>query len=111
MTNSQIAYENGRRTKKHLEARGYHSASVERWNTFAKVKNDLFGFADYLAFQAGLPVLLIQTTSKGNMAARRKKIKANAIAKEWLKSGNSIEIHGWYKVGRFWNIKVEVVTL
>jgi hypothetical protein len=92
-------------------------AIVEHWNPWAKIRQDLFGFGDLLAI-AGMrtimeshsldsihvdpEAILVQTTTKTNMAARIKKIKDDPkrvrAAWAWLSiRGHSIQIHGWKK--------------
>lgn len=92
-----------------LEKRGYTAAVVERWNPFARIRQDLFGFADIIAFRVG-EVLLVQTTTKSNMSARRNKINSNPTAQAWLAAGHGIELQGWYQEGRFWKVKVETLN-
>lgn len=95
-----------RRAINDLEKRGYTAANVEKWNSFAHIRQDLWGFADLIAFKPG-EVLLVQTTTKSNMAARRTKINSNTTAQAWLQAGHAIELQGWYKEGRFWKVKTE----
>lgn len=103
MGNAQTQYEITKRAKADLTNRGYIVASVERWVPFACVRQDLFGFADLLAFSPSQPeILLVQTTTKGNMSARKRKIEANEIAPLWLNAGHKIEIQGWHKEGNRW---------
>ena len=78
-----------------LRQAGYHVAVVEHWNAHARIRQDLFGFADLLAFRFGMPVLLIQTTTAANVSARRKKILGNGIARDWVLAGNELILHGW----------------
>ena len=74
-------------------------AIVEKWNQWAKVRVDLFGFGDLLALR-GETALIVQTTSGSNVAARIAKIQASAEARVWLQAPNHrIEVHGWRKVG------------
>lgn len=94
------------RTLKELERRGYTAAVVEKWNPWARVRQDLFGFADVIGFKAGEPVLLVQTTTRTNASARRKKIRDNPTASAWLAAGHRIEVHGWFKDGRRWAVAV-----
>lgn len=86
------------RTLKALRDLGATCAIVERWNQFAKVRQDLFGFADILAI-LGPNLIALQTTSGDNHASRRTKILAEPMALAWLKTGNMIEIHSWSKKG------------
>lgn len=82
-----------------LRADGWLVAVVERWNPYALVRQDLFGFADLLAVR-GTQTLAVQTTSGANVAARMEKILANRMAMVWLESPHrSIVIHGWAKRG------------
>lgn len=89
------------RTLGELKKRGYTSAIVERWNQWAKVRQDLYGFIDVLAIKEGEPgVLAVQATSDSNVAARITKISALPAAQVWLKSGNRIVVWGWGKKGK-----------
>lgn len=82
----------------HYRKLGYICAITEHYNSFARRRQDLYGFIDIVAIheeQSG--VLGIQTTSKSNMSARILKIKKEPIAKTWLASGNRIVVDGWEK--------------
>src|SRR5947209_2418568 len=96
---------------RHLERAGYTAAITERWNPWARVRQDLFGFGDLIAFQAGQPVLIVQTTSTSNQSKRVAKIRANQTAALWVQAGGRIEVHGWRKskAGR-WQVTVTEVT-
>ena len=86
-----------------LAKRGYIAAVVERWNQWAKIRQDLWGFADIIACtftpDGMRRIVLVQTTTAANMSARRKKIQENTQARMWLRCGGDIELHGWAKVG------------
>ncbi|MBI4659040.1 MAG: hypothetical protein HY735_09365, partial [Verrucomicrobia bacterium] len=72
-------------------------AVVERWNPYAWVRQDLFGFADLLAIR-GNETLAVQTTSGNNVAARLDKIRATHAAALWLEAPTrKIVVHGWRK--------------
>jgi hypothetical protein len=43
---------------------------TEAWIPGAGIRRDLFGFADILALKVGEPILAIQSTSAGNVAAK-----------------------------------------
>ncbi len=58
---------------KKLREEGYTVQVVEYWNSFARIRIDLFGFIDIIALK-GKEVLAVQTTSASNMSARCKKI-------------------------------------
>lgn len=83
-----------------LRKRGYLAQVVERWNQYARVRQDVFGFGDILACGgcvAGMTkeIVLVQTTTSTNMAARQKKIEAEPKALCWLQAGGKIIVHGW----------------
>jgi hypothetical protein len=82
--------------------------TVERWNSFARVKNDLFGIIDVLAVGGGV-TLAVQVTSRDNLSSRRKKITESPAYPELLKAGWRIELHGWHKTNRRWQCKLEVL--
>ena len=83
-----------------LRARGGLVEKVEHWNSFARRRQDLFGFGDLLHV-TGDVVTIVQTTSLSNISARLKKIRESQAAVLWLKSPHRcIEVHGWKKGGR-----------
>lgn len=92
-----------------LKSRGYQVVErVEHWNSFAKCRQDLFGFADLIA--VGTNILLIQTTSYENFSARKKKILASTKAPVWLRARGTIELHSWKK-GDCKNPRIEFFNL
>lgn len=80
------------RTREYLRECGITSTIVEQWNPFARLRQDLFGFADIVALQDRITA--IQVTSTG-VASRIRKIKETPEAVQWLASGGAIEVHGW----------------
>lgn len=105
------------RSLKLLREAGYQAAILERWNQFAHVRQDLWGFGDLIAAKASQNgSLLVQTTSTANMGARVKKILTIPEAQVWLAAGNQIIVHGWAKRGargkrKLWECKVRPITL
>ena len=102
------------RSLQKLRAEGWTAEKVERpWNPYTKRTQDLFGFADIIAFN-GLETILVQTTSGdgGNLSARVKKILASDIARTWIVSDfRRIVCHGWAKRGargkrKLWTCRV-----
>jgi hypothetical protein len=89
---------------RHLKAQGYHVAVTEKWNPHARVRQDLWGFGDIIAFKLGEPVLVVQTTTAPNVAARINKIEMNPIASAWLVAENAIHVHGWLKKKNRWTL-------
>lgn len=81
-----------------LREAGYHVEIVERWNSFARKRQDLLGFADLLALREG-QILAVQVTASG-VSARLEKIRNEPRARLWLAAGGSLEVHGWRPVGK-----------
>jgi len=94
---------------KKLREEGYLVAITERWNAFAKIRQDMFGFIDLLAIKDG-EILAVQTTTASNMSARASKIADSEHVGMVRKSGMKIHIHGWIKNGRKWECKVMDVS-
>ena len=65
-------------------------AVVEKWNQHAKIRQDLFGFADVMAV-GSFGVLLVQATSDGNLSARVKKLLGLKAVRDCLRSGVRVE--------------------
>ena len=92
------------RSLKHLKAQGYRVAVVERWNPFARIRQDLFGIIDLLAVRDG-ETLAVQTTSAGNVSARVRKIAEADATPDIRKAGWRILVHGWRKVGNRYQLR------
>lgn len=92
-----------------LRKAGYTAQVVERWNSFAKVRQDLFGCIDIVAL-TDRGILGIQVTSAANHAARRTKVLGISAARDWLNSGGRIEIWSYKKVKHRWERRVEEIT-
>jgi hypothetical protein len=90
-----------------LRANGWHCEIVERWNSHAKVKQDLWGFVDILAIRRGR-LMAVQTTTGANMAARVKKIQASPLL-ELVSEVACVEVHGWRKLKSGWHCRVDGV--
>jgi hypothetical protein len=84
------------RTRRYLQDKGYVVDKVEYYNAFTKRKKDCYGFGDFLAVGNG-QIVLVQSTSKSNLSARRNKIKGKAEATAWLAAGGKILLIGWQK--------------
>lgn len=86
------------RTLKSLRDDGYTAEVVEKWNAFARIRQDLFGIIDIVAVKPGIAgVLGVQTTSYSNVSARIKKALENKILPIWVGAGNRFVVHGWKK--------------
>lgn len=88
------------RSLKYWKGQSNYVAKTEHWNAFAKVRQDLFGFADLVVLRKERHgILAIQTTSAKNINARETKIRSLPAAKQWLECGNQIIVEGWSKKG------------
>lgn len=101
------------RSLAHLKDLGYLARVVEKWNHFAKVRQDLFG-GDILALKPGEPVLIIQATTGSNHAARRAKLEIAGFIPLWKGAGASLEIWSWAKQGprgqrKTWTVRREAM--
>lgn len=89
-----------------LRQAGYLPAVVERWNPHARIRQDLWGFADILAIREN-EVLAVQVTSGSNVAARIRKITEHENLPAVRKAGIRVEVHGWRKLKAGWACRVE----
>jgi len=85
-----------KRSLKLMRDQGYLCEVTERWNPFAKIRQDLFNFVDILCIKDGKTVA-VQTTSYSNMSARIKKIKELDTYPIVRSAGWEIVVHGWKK--------------
>ena len=93
-----------------LRDEGYTVAVVEHWNSFARIRQDLFGFIDLLALK-GKEVLVVQTTTASNMSARVKKIADHENVGAVRDAGWTIHVHGWSQTDKKkWICKVKDVS-
>lgn len=76
-------------------------------------RKDLFGFADFIGCRPAIfpenGIRLFQVTSRSNISSRRNKIKAADAFGPWTAAGGTVEILGFYKDGRLWQVKREMV--
>lgn len=92
------------RTLAHLRNAGYPLVQVvERWNPYARIRQELFGIVDVLA--VGADVVAVQTTSASNVAARVRKITETAALPILREAGIRIMIHGWAKRKGRWTLR------
>lgn len=92
------------RTLAELRKNGYLPWVVEKWNHYAKIRQDLLGCVDVLAFRKGA-VLGVQATSGSNVSARVAKAKAEPRLRVFLESGCSFEVWGWRKLKGGWECR------
>lgn len=104
------------RSLKYLREQGFTVAITERWNSYARIRQDLFGFIDLVAIRRGDDnVLAIQTTVGSVVSERIKKIASLDAALVWLDTGSRIVVHGWRKAGergkrKTWQVREIEVT-
>jgi hypothetical protein len=79
---------------------------TEHWNSFAFIRQDLFGFIDAIALGKKETVAL-QSTDMSKRWPHINDIFKNPNAKRWLQCGNKIEVWCWRKiiVGKYKNGK------
>jgi hypothetical protein len=92
-----------------LLRRCHHEADVvERWLPKANVRRDLFGCIDVVAVRRGeAGVLGVQATTRGHLPHRRAKAAALPALRTWLAAGNRFQLHGWFRQGERWEVKIE----
>ncbi len=92
------------RTLAHLRKEGWTVQVVEKWNAFAKIRQDLFGCIDLVACRPGM-LLGVQATSMTNVSARVTKSLAEPRLLEWLRAGGQFWVIGWGKKGKAGTVK------
>jgi hypothetical protein len=90
------------RTLARLKKENYDLVAItERWNPFAKIRQDLFGCIDILAIKDG-DTVAIQVTSYSNVSARVKKITESVALGPLRKANWTILVEGWHKKDGRW---------
>jgi hypothetical protein len=80
---------------------GYVCQVVEKWNPFARVRQDLFGFIDILCIHDEKGIIVgVQSTTTGHANERVVKIRNEPRALIWLRARGKIVVHGWKKGGK-----------
>lgn len=85
------------RTLKELRKNGWTCGIVEKWNQFAHIRQDLFGFIDIVAMKPGHQILAVQCTTGAHHPEHKAKILAEPRALIWLKAGGRIDLVSWAK--------------
>jgi hypothetical protein len=84
----------------HCKKQGWVAYVTDRWNSFAKVRQDLLGFIDLIVLDGnGGGPLGVQVTTGAHVAERIAKIRAEPRSAAWLASPARIEVWGWSKQG------------
>lgn len=102
------------RTLKFLRDAGAAAVVLERWNQYARIRQDIWG-ADILARQGQL-LMAIQATSSTNHSARVEKARANPDTLNWLNCGVPYYVYSWGKKGargkrKLWTLKITQLSL
>jgi hypothetical protein len=105
------------RSLEHCRRQGWIAGVVEKWNQFARIRQDLFGCIDLIVIDdLGQGPLAVQATSGTGHAARRRKSMAEPRLKLWLESPARFEVWSWAKQGprgkrKVWTLRREPITL
>lgn len=95
------------RSLKYLRDQGYEAQVVEKWNQWAHVRVDLFGWIDIVAVHPQLGILGVQTTTDSHVSARALKARQNKALGHWLRGGGRLVLHGWCKKKNRWVLNTE----
>lgn len=96
----------------HCKAMGWTAGIVEKWNAFAKIRQDLFGCIDLIVLDgAGGGPIGVQVTSGSNHAARVAKATAEPRLATWLAAPARFEVWSFAKRGergkrKTWELRV-----
>ena len=88
------------RTRAYLKAKGFISHITEKWNSHAKITQDMFGFIDLVYLDTSMNRIVgVQVTSGANHANRKAKIigECRKQALEWMLCEGAIEVFSWSK--------------
>jgi hypothetical protein len=77
-----------------MRERGFYAEVVERWNPWARIRVDLFGFLDVLCLGDG-ELVGVQSCSLGDISKRIKKIADHPNLAHVRKAGIRILVQGW----------------
>lgn len=92
------------RTLQYLRDAGYPLVQVvEKWNPYARVRQDLFGIIDVVA--VGDDIVGVQATSASNVSARIQKITDSPALPILRKAGIRVLVHGWRKSRGKWVLR------
>lgn len=89
------------RSMRYLRGLGMRVAIAEHWNPHARVRQDLFGFADLVALSMSTDredgqIVAIQCVNT-HLEDHILKIANLEAAKDWCSANGGIEIHNWVK--------------
>ena len=108
------------RTIRELKKMGRTCGIVEKWNSFAKIRQDLFGIIDIIALDPIRGVVGIQCTGQAFSEHYKKLTEEKAQeTMDWLETpGTALELWGWRKIkvkrggkAERWTPRVQEITL
>jgi len=86
------------RTLAWCKKQGRTSGIVEKWNSFIKIRQDLFGFIDIICIDPEKGIIAVQSTGSAHSDHIKKLTEERAdIVKEWIKHA-PLELVSWRKV-------------
>lgn len=103
------------RSLKFLRESGYMVGIVEKWNQYARIRQDLFGCIDLVCVPlSGQGIIGVQACAGASHAARRTKSLAEPRLRTWLNAGGRFQIISWSKTGqrgkrKLWTPRVEEI--
>jgi hypothetical protein len=100
------------RTLKRLKDSGNYPlvSIVEKWNPFAKIRQDLFGIIDLLAIDNKGNTVGIQVTSYSNISARVKKMEGSDAISHLRNANWLLSVEGWHKKNNKWVSRIVDIT-
>jgi hypothetical protein len=108
------------RTIRALKEQGRVCGIVEKWNSFAGIRQDLFGIIDIIALDPERGVVGIQTTGTG-FSGHHKKLTVDKVQEcvNWLSTpGACLELWGWRRIlakrggkAKIWAPRIKIYQL
>lgn len=92
------------RSLKLLRERGYVAQVVERWNPWARIRQDLFGCIDVVAVGNGETVG-VQACNYSDVSKRADKIANCEHIPAIRSAGWRLIVMGWHKVNGRWTVR------
>ena len=98
------------RSLDYLRKLGFIAGPVERYIAAIQESRDLWRFGDIVAAHPKEKIILIvQSTTLPNLAARKAKALDQPELTAWLAAGGRFELHGWTKKDGVWSMhRVEI---
>ena len=94
MGGGEAVISNTQRTLKYLRDQGLSCGMVEKWNPYAKIRQDLFGFIDIIAI-GSIGIVGVQSCSDTGRSEHRNKILENPYYKRWRSAGCKVWLVTW----------------